>query len=61
MTYDALDRIVSAVDGRGSTTQFSYDPVGNLLTLTDPRGNATAFIYDTLQPRDLPHFAARKE
>jgi RHS repeat-associated protein len=42
--YDALGRLSSAVQTRGTATvfdqQFSYDPLGNLLSLTDTAGTS---------------------
>jgi YD repeat-containing protein len=44
-TYDALGRLASAVQTRGSTTifnqQFTYDPLGNLLSLNNTSAGAT--------------------
>ncbi len=45
-TYDVHGRLVSTVDAKGSTTQFSYDLAGNLAQVVDPRGLATGYTYD---------------
>ena len=46
--YDALDRQVAAVDGRGNRTTSAYDDKGNLISVTDAAGATTAYGYDVM-------------
>jgi RHS repeat-associated protein len=45
-TYDALNRVTSATDGRGDTIAYGYDAVGNLTSLTYPDGRAITYTFD---------------
>lgn len=47
-TFDALDRLQTAVGAQGQTTTLGYDDNGNLTAVTDPLANATARRYDAL-------------
>ncbi|HEU4889872.1 MAG TPA: RHS repeat-associated core domain-containing protein [Thermoanaerobaculia bacterium] len=48
-TYDANNRVASAVDGSGHVQRFTYDPSGNLLTRVEaagtPKERTTRFEY----------------
>ena len=46
-SYDALDRVISVSDGRG-TTSYTYDAVGNRISETDALDLVTEFVYDDL-------------
>ncbi len=46
--YDALDRLVSTVDGSGILTEFEYDSLGNRTLVRDGRRQTTRFTYDGL-------------
>ena len=46
--YDALDRQVAVVDGRGNRTAVAYDAKGNLISVTDAIGATTAYGYDVM-------------
>ncbi len=42
-SYDALGRLVSAVDGAGDTTSFTWGALGELISITTPDGRVTSF------------------
>ncbi len=44
--YDALNRMVEAVDPVGGKTVYSYDEMGNVGSITDPAGNRRTFRYN---------------
>ncbi len=46
-TYDALNRLETAVDASG-TTDYDYDAVGNLEFVTYPNGLQTEYVYNTI-------------
>ncbi|WP_188690286.1 RHS repeat-associated core domain-containing protein, partial [Silvimonas amylolytica] len=47
-TYDALGRLVTAMDGKGFQTTYTYDANGNRLTSKDAQGYLTSYQYDAL-------------
>lgn len=47
-TYDAIGRVISQTNGRGSTSVFAYGaPTPTDTTITDARGNQTIHSYDS--------------
>lgn len=46
LTYDALDRVVKALDPLSGLTKFEYNAIGNLTKVTDPRDKAATYVYD---------------
>ena len=46
--FDALGRIVSAVDGRGNAVSLEYDAAGNVVAATDATGARSEYGYDAL-------------
>lgn len=46
--YDALDRLVTAIDEREGITRYAYDGAGNVTSLTDPVLNKTTYAFDRL-------------
>ena len=47
-SYDAVDRMVSAVDPLGHTIRWQYDTSGRLLAVIDARGKTTSISYDAM-------------
>ncbi len=47
-TYDAFDRLETAVDPKGEKLAYAYDANGNRTTLTDPDQKVTLYAYDDL-------------
>jgi RHS repeat-associated protein len=45
-TYDVLNDVTAATDGRGNTTNYSYDAAGNRTSMTQPGGNVTTYGRD---------------
>jgi YD repeat-containing protein len=45
-TYDALDRLVTAVDPLNNTTTLSYDTLGRKVTMVDPDMGTWNYYYD---------------
>lgn len=46
--YDALGRVVSVRDARGTVTRYTYDGLGHLLAQVSPDTGTTAFTYDAV-------------
>ena len=46
--YDALERRIAEMDGRGNTVRTAYDALGRVSSVTDAAGFATTFAYDAL-------------
>ena len=44
--YDALNRVVKAINETGGETRYTYDQTGKLKTLTDPAGNTLTYTYN---------------
>ena len=51
-SYDALNRVIGAVNAEGAVSQYAYDVAGNLITVTSALGTADARVawqrYDAL-------------
>lgn len=46
LSYDGLDRLVTATDALQQVVRFQYDSGDRLIQVTDARGNATRYVYD---------------
>ncbi len=44
--YDALNRVIRAVNETGGATLYTYDETGKLQTLTDPAGHTLTYTYN---------------
>lgn len=45
-TYDGLDRLTEAVDGRGNVVKYDYNAAADVVTLTYPNGQAITRTFD---------------
>ena len=46
--YDAIGRMLQAVDAENGESSYTYDNVGNIVSMTDPNGGTTTYQYDTM-------------
>ncbi|WP_284691723.1 RHS repeat-associated core domain-containing protein [Pinirhizobacter soli] len=49
LTYDALNRIASSIDGKGGVTSYRYDLGNQIAQISDPRGLITSYVTDGLR------------
>ena len=44
-TYNSMNEVLTATDGRGNTTNYAYNATGLLTSVKDPDGDITSYTY----------------